>query len=94
MTLDVETDGLRTVASDLGDASTALSEIGGNVGSIGDLADGNAQAGLEALTVAWGVALEVLSEDVSFLSDQVGNAADRYDTTDCSLANHCRGNVG
>jgi hypothetical protein len=49
VTLDVDTDSLRTVASELGGASTTLSELGGNVeGTDSGLADrcrGNRNAG-------------------------------------------------
>jgi hypothetical protein len=89
--LDIDTDSLRTVASELGGAATALSETSGNLGSIGSLADGAAQAGLQALTVAWGAALDVLAQDVTFLSGRVGNAATTYDTTDQALAAGNRG---
>jgi hypothetical protein len=86
VTLKVETGTLRSVAFDLGSVATVLSDISGRVRAVTGLADPNAKAGLDALTLAWGVALQVLAEDARFLSGQVANAATTYDTTDGALA--------
>lgn len=90
MGLEIETSGLRTVSSDLGGAARALSAAAGELAAIGGVAHADLQGGLEALTVAWGTAVEVLGDDVTLVAGQVGDAADLYDTTDAGSARDIR----
>jgi hypothetical protein len=84
--LDIETAGMRGVASDIGGASRGLGDVRGDLGALGDSANSVLQAGLEAFTVAWGAALEVLTDDLSYVSQQVAVAANVYESTDHELA--------
>jgi hypothetical protein len=84
--LDVDTSSLATAASDLAGAADIVATAAGDVTALGDVADTDVRSGLEALTVAWGAALEVLGEDVQYLSQRTGQAAEVYDSTDQCLA--------
>jgi hypothetical protein len=86
MALEVDTVSLRETASRLSDAGSAIGgDAGGAIDALGGAADPNVQAGLEAIAAAWGAALNVLGEDVGFLSQQTAVAAEIYDTTDQEL---------
>ena len=87
MVLKVDTPSLRSAASDISGAADAVASTAGNVSNGGDVSDANVQAGLEALTVAWGAALDVLADDVRLMASRTSSAADQYDTTDGGLAN-------
>ena len=86
MGIAVETTSLRSAADVFARAAGAIANAAGHVGALGDVNDANVQAGLEACTTAWGAALGVLAEDVDYLSNATGAAADIYDTTDQGLA--------
>jgi hypothetical protein len=91
MVLDVDTPSLRSAASDLSGAADTVASTAGDVGNLGDVSDANVQAGLDALTVAWSAAIDVLADDIRYLGGRTNGAADRYDTTDNGLANGFRG---
>lgn len=88
--LDVDPTSLREAASDLGGAAETLTTTAGEVKDLGTVGNLDVHDGLEALSVAWGAALEVLGDDVQYLSERTGSAAEFYDTTDLSLADHMR----
>jgi Excreted virulence factor EspC, type VII ESX diderm len=90
MTLEVDTPTLRSVSSDLDGAASTMGDTATALTSVDSPSDPEVSAGLEALTVAWGAAIDVLAEDVSFLSDQVAAAAEVYDTTDQGIADGMR----
>lgn len=90
MVLDVDTTTLRSAASGMSDAAETMATTAGDLGNLGGVSDPDVQAGLEALTVAWGAALDVLAEDTGYLAGRTNGAADLYDSTDGGLADSFR----
>jgi hypothetical protein len=86
MVLDIDTPTLRSAASDMSDAADTVATTAASLGNLGGLFDASVQEGLDALTVAWGAALDVMAEDVGYLAGRTNDAADQYDTTDHGLA--------
>jgi Excreted virulence factor EspC, type VII ESX diderm len=88
--LEVDTPTLRSVASQFSDAATTIGDAGTTATSAAGPTDPDVDAGLGALTAAWGGVIEVVAEDVAFLSTQVGDAAAVYDQVDHNMAERTR----
>jgi hypothetical protein len=86
MVLEVDTSSLRSAASDMTTAAAEMATTADGVANLGSVFDANVQAGFDALTTAWGAAIDVLAEDVGLLAGRTNDAADVYDTTDDDLA--------
>jgi uncharacterized protein YukE len=84
--LEVDTPTLRSVAAQLSGAATTIGDAGTAATSVASPADADVDAGLDALTAAWGGVVDVLAEDVAFLASQVSDAAATYDQVDQNTA--------
>jgi Excreted virulence factor EspC, type VII ESX diderm len=80
--LEVDTPTLRSVSSQLSGAATTIADAGTTSTSVASPADPDVDAGLDALTAAWGGVIGVLAEDVAYLSGRVAAAAQTYDQVD------------
>jgi hypothetical protein len=88
--LEVDTPTLRSVASEFSGAATTIGDAGTAAASVASPADADVDAGLDALTAAWGGVIDVVAEDVAFLASQVSDAAQTYDLIDQTTAQQTR----
>lgn len=85
MSITVDPPTLRAVAGMLTTAGGAISGTAGTVSGLDGALAPELASGLAAFGVAWGAALEVMAEDVTFLAGETAAAAERYDRADNAL---------